>query len=321
VRLALLGMLVACGPAIREARMSPSEPASERELDAAKRMAAPRCNPALRWVFPGIGQACVGKPADAAVVAALGIGELATGIGVATGTSQGIDHPGAAVPLLALEDTWLYSIVDVDLDLQRAQRLLYVPQDTLGELALAPFNLRVLAKPDVALGILGMTVLGIGVSVLVDETLDTTHLGERPNLFGRQFSRRVGYPLAGGVGIGVFEHVAIAEETAFRGDIQSTFARELGETQGWIWGSIIFGGVHAFNALLLPSDQRLSYLAIGVPFITVLGSYLGMSYRWHNYSLAPSVAEHFWYDFLESAFFFMLDPQHSPLSANISLRF
>jgi membrane protease YdiL (CAAX protease family) len=301
--------------------MSASEPPSERELEAAARIRDAKCGTSLRWLFPGIGQACLGKPGEAAVIATLGGGELATGVIVAATNSQGLSNPGAAVPLLALEDTWLYSAIDVDLDYQRATRKLYVPQDTLAELAVAPFNPRVLAKPDVFLGILGMTALGIGVSVLVDESFDTTHLGERPNLFGRQFSRGVGYPLAGGIGIGVFEHVAIAEETAFRGDIQSTLARELGETQGWLWGSIIFGGMHALNALFLPSDQRASYLAIGVPFITVVGSYLGLSYRWRDYSLAPSVAEHFWYDFIQSAVFFVLDPQHSPLSASIAIPF
>jgi hypothetical protein len=37
--------------------------------------------------------------------------------------------------------------------------------------------------------------------------------------------------------------------------------------------------------------------------------------------LAPSVAEHFWYDFLGSAVFFILDPQHSPLSAGLTVPF
>jgi membrane protease YdiL (CAAX protease family) len=255
------------------------------------------------------------------VIATLGAGELATGITVATANSQGLDNPGAALPLLVFQDTYLYSVVDVELDKLRAARLRYVPQDTLGELALAPFNLRVLGQPDVALGIIGLTAIGVGVSALVDESFDTTHAGERPNLFGHTFSRRVGYPLAGGVGIGVFEHVAIAEETMFRGAVQSALARSLGETNGWIWGSVVFGLAHATNALFLPADQRLAYLAIGVPFITVVGSYLGLSYRWHHYSLAPSVAEHFWYDFLESAVFFTLDPQHSPLSASIAIPF
>jgi hypothetical protein len=54
---------------------------------------------------------------------------------------------------------------------------------------------------------------------------------------------------------------------------------------------------------------------------TTASSRLGLSYRWNRYSLAPSVAEHFWYDFLQSAVFFVIDPQHSPLSATLAFRF
>jgi hypothetical protein len=43
-----------------------------------------------------------------------------------------------------------------------------------------------------------------------------------------------------------------------------------------------------------------------VPFITVLGGYLGMSYRWHDYALAAPVAIQFG-DFLLSATFFAMD--------------
>jgi membrane protease YdiL (CAAX protease family) len=321
VKVALLAALAACGPTIHEARMSYTEPASDRELDAAQRVAVRSCSESWDWLFPGVAQACLHKPAEAAVLATLAAGELTTGITVAVASSEGTGHPGAGVPLVAVQDTWLYSVVDGRLDEQRAHHLRYVPQDTLAELALAPWNPRVLVQPDVVLGILGTTALGVGVSLLVDESSDTSHLGERPNLFGRTFSRGVGYPLAGAVGVGIFAHVSIAEETAFRGEIQSTLARAYGETQGWIWGSIIFGAFHATNIFFMPSDQRTEYLLIGVPFITVVGSWLGASYRWHHYSLAPSVAEHFWYDFLESAVFFALDPQHSPLSAGISIPF
>lgn len=161
-----------------------------------------------------------------------------------------------------------------------------MPQDTLGELVIAPWNLRVLSQPDVWVEILGATAVGIGVSLLVDERFDTSHLGEKANLFGHSFGRLSGYSLAGGIGVGLFEHVAIAEETLFRGMVQSRLARSLGETQGWLWGSLIFGGTHALNALFLPPDQRATYLAVGVPFITVLGSglgHLGSHDAWDEY--------------------------------------
>jgi membrane protease YdiL (CAAX protease family) len=140
-------------------------------------------------------------------------------------------------------------------------------------------------------------------------------------LFGAEVNSAVGYPVAGAVGIGLFEHVALAEESTFRGLLQSGWSRSAGETRGWIYGSLAFGLIHTTNILFIDPSQRLSYLAVGVPFITLLGSYLGLAYRWSGYSLAPSVAIHFWYDFLIEAVGFVADPKHSPLAATWSVPF
>jgi membrane protease YdiL (CAAX protease family) len=197
----------------------------------------------------------------------------------------------------------------------------YVPEDTLGELALAPFNTRVLGETDVWLGTLLATALGVTLSLSVDESFDADDAGEDPNLFGRTFDAPIGYPLGAGVGVALFEHVAIGEEAAFRGLLQSQMARESDETSGWLGASLVFGVAHAPNALVLPQEQRTRYLLIAVPAITVLGGFLGLSYRWHEYSLAAPVAIHFWYDFLLSATFFALDPADNPLSASVSVPF
>ena len=103
--------------------------------------------------------------------------------------------------------------------------------------------------------------------------------------------------------------------------MQSSLARGSGETRGWIYGSLAFGLVHSSNVLFMPADQRLSYLAVGVPFITLLGSYLGLAYRWSDYSLAPPVAIHFWYDFLVEAAGFVADPKNSPLAVTWGMPF
>src|SRR5262249_37135385 len=156
-----------------------------------------------------------------------------------------------------------------------------------------------------------------GVSSLVDG-IDTRNAGARPNLFGHSLSRRGGYPPPRGGGIGLFEHVAVPAGTAVRGEFPSPPPRSVRGSQGGLWGAPPVGRFHAFNALVLPPGDRVSYLTTKVPFITLVGSWLGLSYRWHHYSLAPSVAEHFWYNFLQSAVFFAIDPQHSPLSASIA---
>jgi membrane protease YdiL (CAAX protease family) len=251
----------------------------------------------------------------------LGLGAAELGTGLAAAFDQGLTSPAAGVPLLAFGDLLTASAIDAVLELQRAARYRYVPQESLTELARAPFSPEVLEKPGVWAGIAGTLAAGILVSRIVDGPVDTSNFGKRPVLFGHEFNSAVGYPLAGAIGVGLFEHVAIAEESVFRGFLQSGWARTSGEDRAWVYGSLTFGLVHASNILFMDPSQRLSYLAVGVPFITVLGSYLGLAYRWSGYSLAPSVAIHFWYDFLIEAYGFLADPKHSPLAVTWGMPF
>lgn len=322
--LVLLGLACGCGPVMRPARLADGEPASERELESERRVAEAECGPALGLAFPGLGQLCHGKTAEGVTLATLGAAELGTAAGVAIHEDEGLEgleHPAAAVPLIGFQNLWIYGFADSVFEEQRAARLRYVPEDSLGELALAPFNARVLGETEVWLGTLVATALGVGLSAAVDESFDTDRAGDDPNLFGHTFDAPVGYPLGAGVGVALFEHVAIGEEAAFRGLLQSHMARETDETSGWLGASIVFGVAHAPNALVLPQRQRARYLLIAVPAITVLGGYLGLVYRGHDYALAAPVAIHFWYDLLLSATFFALDPADNPLSAGVTLPF
>ncbi|MBK8996424.1 MAG: CPBP family intramembrane metalloprotease [Myxococcales bacterium] len=316
--------LTACGPPMRPARTSESQAPSERELEAADRVRDADCGPSASLVFPGVAQLCQGRTAEGLTMTGLGAAELGTGLAVGLSRDEGFDgfsHPGAAVPLIAFQNTYAYSYADALFQEQLAARLLYVPEDTPAELLVAPFNKNVMGHTDVWAGTLVMLAAGIGLSAVVDEELGTRHLGEDANLFGRRFPPASGYPLAAGVGAGLFSHVAIGEEALFRGVLLSHMAREAGPTAGWVGSSVVFGVAHAPNALALPHEEQLPYLALGVPFITVLGSYLGLTYQWHDYSLAAPVAIHFWYDFLLSATFFALDPARSPLAASVRVPF
>jgi membrane protease YdiL (CAAX protease family) len=173
------------------------------------------------------------------------------------------------------------------------------------------------------LGLVGM----VGADLLVTRILggpavfDLSHVGERPNIFGQSFDPWAGAALGLGVGGALFIHVAIAEESFFRGWLQSSLARSLGETPGWLIASALFGLTHSLNALTITPEDRPIYLGVFVPFITVLGGYLGWVYRSLGYSLAPSVALHFWYDLAVSAVAFALDPQDNPLSASVRFGF
>ena len=262
---------------------------------------------------------CRGRKTEGTVLASLGLAEL--GAAVAGGAANGFSSSSAGVPLIALGDLWTLSVIDVALEEQRAARLSYVPQESLAELARAPFSFEVLSRPSVWAGIAGSLAAGILVSAIVDHGIDTSNAGKRPVIFGREMNSAVGYPLAAAVGVGLFEHVAVAEEMAFRGALQSSWARSLGETRAWAYASLVFGAAHGSNVLFLDRSQRLTYLAVGVPFIALLGGYLGLAYRWNDYSLAPSVAIHFWYDLLIEAFAFVTDPKNSPLALSWGMPF
>ena len=160
--------------------------------------------------------------------------------------------------------------------------------------------------------------LGLAYTEVFEGGLSTRHLFERPNLFGRTVNTLPGMLAGGGIGVGLFTHVALAEELAFRGLVQSGFTRSKGEEQGMVLGALVFGLFHSTNALFLPADQRVDYLVKAVPFITLVGGYLSYVYAKSGYSLSPSIAVHFWYDFLIEAASFAMDPKNSPLSMRIT---
>jgi membrane protease YdiL (CAAX protease family) len=319
VVLIALASLAGCSRPLAQARTEKFQPPMPAEQSARARLSDPVCNPRLGSLFPGGAQICTGEPRTGAAIAAVAAAELTTGISVAV--AEDADHPGALLPLLGFSDLWVYSAADFKIEQDLARELRFAPQDSAADLVAAPFNWQVMKRPDVVGGLVAILAAGIGVSLLVDEEIDRDNAGTDPNLFGRTFDRRIGYPLGYAAEATLFYQVAMAEEAAFRGWVQSSLARRHGETAGWIEGSLIFGAVHAPNIFFMPQDQWRDYLLIGVPFITALGSYIGWVYKRSGYSLAPAAALHFWYDFLLSATFFTLDPDGSPLSANLTWRF
>lgn len=301
-------------------RLFREEPPSDREVAAAESLASSTCKSKALLLLPGAPQICRGDTVDGTVIASLSGAEIGTFLGA--GLSRGFDSSASALPILAFGDLWTLSAMDASLVAQRAARLRYVPQENLREMALAPFSGEVLRRPEVWGGIAGTFAAGLLFSQLVEGGIHTQDFGKRPVLWGREVNTAVGYPLAGAIGVGLFEHVALAEESAFRGLLQSGFARKYGETRGLIYGSVAFGLIHASNAIFIddPAD-RVKYLALGVPFITLIGSYLGYVYKEDHYSLGPSIAVHFWYDFLVEATAFAFDPKNSPLALRVALPF
>jgi membrane protease YdiL (CAAX protease family) len=298
------------------ARLLATDPTSAAERQARFEVTHKKCSLAYGGLFPGLGSLCAGRTTEGSLVLALGLAELGTGLTV--GFKDSFSNPGAVLPLLAFGDLLTAGAIDTSLRLQRAARMPYVPPETLGEGFAAPFRPDVLSQPLVWGGILGTFAAGLLYSELFEGGLTTRHAFERPNLFGKTVNTLPGMLAGGGIGVGLFTHVALAEELAFRGLVQSGLTRSKGEESGMVLGALVFGLFHSTNALFLPADERIDYLVKGVPFITLIGGYLSYVYAKSGYTLSQSIAVHFWYDFLISAAGFVLDPKNSPLSMQIA---
>jgi len=242
-------------------RLRSEDPASDRETEAAARFADKGCRPPLAAFYPGLGHLSCGRPSEGKALVSAGTVELAGALAGAIGRGPG--SAAAQLPLLAYSDLLVASTFDLILDSQRAERLVYTPQEDLPALFAAPFDPHVLRDPLVWGGIAGTLAAGLLVSRVIDGPLNTDGLGQEPVIFGARMHDAVGYPLAGALGTALFVQVAAAEEMAFRGVLQSGWARTSGETAGWVYASLSFGLVHASNLPFIERGARLKYLYAG----------------------------------------------------------
>ncbi len=155
-----------------------------------------------------------------------------------------------------------------------------MPTESLGDLTLAPFQWSVIKKPEVWGGILGALAVASTISYFMDKTPKSNETLGPNDLFPL-----VAFP------------VGIGEEALFRGFLQPFFTERFSPTGGIIVSSLLFGLIHAPNALALKPEERKSYYTTAIPYITAMGAYLGwLSYK--NTSLKECVAMHAWYDFI-----------------------
>jgi hypothetical protein len=311
--------LAGCVP-VATARTSADEELRAREADAKERLANKRCALGLAWAFPGVGQICANEPKEGAVLASLAVAEGGLAI-----TSLATDERATqGITVVTLQDLWVYSITKVTIDRDLAERKEYAPEDTLGELALAPFNGRVMRRPELWAGLPLAIAAGVAVGAILDGPghRDYHFFRDAPRLFGQPVAAGAAYPLAAATYAFEMEQVAIAEETLFRGQFQSQLARACGEACGWAVGAAAFGGLHAFNALFIDDPgEKKRYLAVGVPFLVLMGQYIGAIYWGEGYTLTGSVAAHFWYNMAISMIGYAADPRGSPVSGSFAFRF
>jgi membrane protease YdiL (CAAX protease family) len=311
-----------CSRPLATARLSRLEPPAAEEIEAREAIEHRSCTPNLALLFPGAGQLCLGQTERGAIMGSVAAAEIGATVAAAVETRDA-DHPAVELPVAAVSDLWVYGIFDMVLIRQRASAELYVPRDTPSDLVAAPLNLQVMKRPGVWIGLGLALAVGIGVSVATasDEDFHPEHAGDDPNLFGKHVNAPYGYPLGFAAGAGLFGQVALAEESVFRGYLQSALSRAWGENAGWVAASLVFGAAHIGNVLDADEDDRNRYLLTAIPVITATGFYMGWLYRDSGYSLAPSTAMHFWYDLLLSSTFFVLDPENSLFSARIAVPF
>jgi hypothetical protein len=226
-------------------------------------------------LVPGLGHAYLGDYKTAGTIfgsSALGCGALLN------------DHT-ATFGVFTIETAMFYGIFaayrDVRLYNNNFGCSYKMPTDSFKELCYAPFNYKVLKKPEVWGGLLADFAIVAGMGYLF-EKLDR-HIS-------RKISSEDTEPL-------IAFQVGISEEALFRGYLQSFLSETFSPAGGIILSSLAFGAAHIPNAKDMDNIDRKRYYSISIPYITLSGAYYGwVTYK--NHSLQQSVALHSWYDFI-----------------------
>ena len=153
----------------------------------------------------------------------------------------------------------------------------YKKNETIQDLAYAPFNPNILKNPYVFAPIIFFTALA-GLSDLSDN-------GSNPTL-GPDSLKKDGSLYAGSFLTGISP--AIGEEAFFRGYLNQRLSMSYGTTTGLGISSTLFMLAHEGNSDA--TDGRLVRFLGGV--------YLGYIHMKHGYDIRPSIAAHFWWNFI-----------------------
>ena len=227
-------------------------------------------------LFPGLGHAYLNDNqtfAGLAGTAALGLG--ATGFGV--------DEASTVVM-----NTWFYGIYasyrDARIYNNQKGYSYQMPEDSLKDLASAPFSWSVIKKPEVWGGLIGMFGTAVLITSFYSESLSS------PMSLSLSSARDYAMPLA------AFP-VGIGEEALFRGFIQSQAAEYMPVPGAIALTSTLFGAAHMPKAAYMNSQDRRYFYSVVIPFLSASGAYMGwLTHK--NHSLKESVALHAWYDFI-----------------------
>ncbi len=277
-------------------------------------------------LLPGVGHFYLGQHGKGAAYLSSIVGLTAGAIALSDSDAEAGD-PLAVQFAVAAQNTLMYSVFDA----YRTARLLRHNQDykyevsdeSLGSLLLAPFTPSVLKSPWVWAGVPLMVAAGVGLSLALtdDATSDRTLFDPGGvNFLGRRFGRGTGFALGSGYFAALFAPVGVGEEALFRGVLLPSLSESFGVGWGLTLSSLLFGAAHIGNFSGATGYQYDKAL-FAVPFITLGGAYMGLVATRHNFTLARSVAIHFWYNFLLSTVDFVLNPDHQPFVARFGMPF
>jgi membrane protease YdiL (CAAX protease family) len=208
-----------------------------------------------------------------------------TGLGISMIALKPTEESVVVPSMLAIQNVWSYGVYAAYRDARiyngQAGYTYKMPTDGLADLAYAPFNYKILKKPEVWGGLLASLGLAITVSYFAypQESKAHAHMKISPKSEMPFFALPVG----------------IGEESLFRGYVQSQLMEKLNPTGAIILSSLSFGAAHIGNAFLMEREDRWRYYSFSLPLITAMGSYLGwLAHK--NHSLQESVALHTLYD-------------------------
>lgn len=153
----------------------------------------------------------------------------------------------------------------------------YKKSESIQDLAYAPFNPNIIKLPYVYAPILFLSALA-GLGSLADD-------GSNP-ILGPESLKKDGSLITGSFISGISP--AIGEEAFFRGYLNQRISMSYGSYTGLGISSTLFMLAHEGNSDA--TDGRLARFLGGV--------YLGYIHMKHGYDLRPSIAAHFWWNFI-----------------------
>lgn len=278
----------------------------------------------LALAFPGLGHLYLREPGRGAIFLGAEAAEL--GAIVTTITTSGWDpenpadtrYQRALLPTAWLQNTHLLGVYDAwRIARMRAPAGTWrtIPEPSTARMLLAPFSGRQLTRPAVVVPLALVWGVGIGLATQVESgEAKYTELTRIP-VFSREVDREVALAVAGGYYSATFYSVGIGEEALFRGVIQTALEERWGPTWGWVAATAFFASLHAANGATLGES------AIAVGATSLIGGYLGWLYQRDGYDLTGPVFFHVWYDVGIGITTFLLDPEHQPFTAGVSIPF